>query len=99
MVCNRMDVGASYFAIRELAGCTNMIRRTRISVRRNCIWVKSAWSVRGQGRWLLRCGRLARHAGGRRADGGDVFAVGADEAGTPRMGWTDRGIARELQPR
>ncbi len=36
---------------------TSTIRPTRISARRNCIWARSAWSVRALGRRRRRCGQ------------------------------------------
>src|SRR6266568_1857418 len=53
----RVHADAAYFAIREWGSCISTIRRTRISVPRNCIWAKSVWNVRGRERQLLRCGR------------------------------------------
>src|SRR5438034_3259211 len=52
-----MDVDVSCFVTRALGGCISTIRRTRISVRRNCIWEKSAWSARGPARRRQLFGR------------------------------------------
>jgi glutamate/tyrosine decarboxylase-like PLP-dependent enzyme len=57
MDCSRTDADACCFAIRELAGCINMIRLIPISVLRNCIWVKLVWSARGRALRPRRCGR------------------------------------------
>ena len=54
--CSPMDAAACSSAIRRWAASTSMTRPTPTSLRRSCIWARSAWSVREPvpQRWL--CG-------------------------------------------
>jgi hypothetical protein len=54
--CSPSAAAASSFAILRWAAFTSTIRRTPTSHQNNCIWARSAWSVRGPGRLRWLCG-------------------------------------------
>ncbi len=75
MGCSHTGAAASCFAIRRRGVFTSTILRTLISVRRNCIWGRSAWSVRGRAPRRLLCGRRKNCC---RLERGGEFARGLE---------------------